>query len=88
MLSPKFWEVDGIDKTDYSIPLSCLSLDNEADYKRLQNLTVEEYNNYFDNVEDHPKFSMIDLNTKIFYKLMLRRVKLHLSGEGNQGSEP
>ena len=63
-------------------------LDYEADYKRLQNLTVEEYNNYFDNVEDHPKFSIIDLNTKLFYKLMLKRVKLHLSGEGNQGSKP
>ena len=77
-----------IDKTDHRLPLSSLSIDIEEDYKRLQNLTMEEYNNYFDNVEDHPKFAKVDLNTKLFYKLMLKRVKLHLSGEGNKGTEP
>ena len=63
-------------------------MDIEEDYKRLQNLTLEEYNNYFHNVEEHPKFAKVDLNTKLFYKLMLKRVMLHMTGEGNQGNEP
>ena len=74
--------------TNNSIPLSGLDKDIEADYKRLQNLSMEEYNNYFDELDYHPAFSKVDLNTKLFYKLMLKRVKLHLSGEGNQGNEP
>ena len=64
-----------------------LNLDIEADYKRIQNLSVEEYSEYFSNVEDHPQFSKLDLNTKLFYKLCIQRVKAHISRVGDQGAE-
>ena len=38
-------------------------------------LAPDEIDGYFDHIEDHPKYKMIDKNTKHFHKLLLENLK-------------
>ena len=49
-------------------------------------MTPEEIEKYFDNIDDHPKYKVIDCNTKYFYEVTLHRVKRHKIGEGKDYS--
>ena len=42
---------------------------------------------YFDNNDDHPKFQLLDKNTKFFHNALVQRVQLHVSGEKGDKSE-
>ena len=41
-------------------------------------LKTEELDEYFGHIKDHPKFKMIDKNTKHFHKLLLENLKKQL----------
>lgn len=57
----------------------------EFETQSIFNLSSDELENYFHDVDDHPKFDIIDTNTKYLHKRLVREVVLHHSPEDDGG---